>query len=297
MEDLVVMYHYVMEPENWRGSVPISPIEFRKQVEWIREHYEIIKPEDIHRHTNKPKCILSFDDATKDQYINAFQILKKMGVPGYFAVMSGPLVERKVPIFHLVHTLLSHFSDKEIWEEISNQVNIDEIKNNCDIYYSYEMNKYRRLIKYLFNFYWPEERGRAFLEEKVISIYSSLDVFIDKFYLSEREIIEMDTCGMSIGVHCENHLPYSGNPQEFYEKEIKVCKRYLEKILNKEIKLYTPAFGGGEKSIQMQIELLPVLQENGFTLGFTTEKGLTELKEGFWHKRIDCNQLIISNVV
>ncbi|KOY82373.1 polysaccharide deacetylase family protein [Lysinibacillus sp. FSL H8-0500] len=296
MKDLIIMYHYVMEPEQWKGSVPISPSEFRKQVEWAKEHYEIIKPEDLHKHTTKPKCIISFDDATKDQYANAFQILNELEVPGYFAVMSGPLLERKVPIFHLVHTVLSHFSDEEIWEEVSNLVNRDEIKNKSDIY-SYETNEHRRFVKYLFNFYWSEEQSRTFLEKKVISIYTSLDMFIDKFYLSEQEILEMDACGMSIGVHCVNHLPYGGSAQDFYDKEIKSCKSYLEKLLNKDIKLYTPSFGGGEQSTQMQIELLPILKEHGFILGFTTEKGFTELREGFWHKRIDCNHLTINEVV
>ncbi|MCR6523203.1 polysaccharide deacetylase family protein [Lysinibacillus capsici] len=296
MEDLVIMYHYVMEPEEWKGSVPISPSDFRKQVEWAKEHYEIIKPEDIHKQTQKPKCIISFDDATKDQYTNAFRILKELNVPGYFTIMSGPLIERKVPIFHLVHTVLSHFKEEQIWEEVFQQVNVTEIKNKSDIY-SYEMNEYRRYVKYLFNFYWSEEQSRPYLERKVTSIYHTLENFIEEFYLSEREILEMDASGMSIGVHSVNHLPYEGNPQGFYDKEIRGCKNYLEKLLNKDVKLYTPSFGGGEQSIQMQVELLPILIENGFILGFTTEKGFTDMRNGFWHKRIDCNQLILNGVV
>ena len=57
MEDLVIMYHYVMEPEEWKGSVPISPSDFRKQVEWAKEHYEIIKPEDIHKQTQNQNVL------------------------------------------------------------------------------------------------------------------------------------------------------------------------------------------------------------------------------------------------
>ena len=290
MKDLVIMYHYVMEPEQWKGSVPISPNEFKKQVEWAKKYYEIIKPEDMNKPTIKPKCIISFDDATKDQYKNAFRILKELEVPGYFTLMSGPLVERQVPIFHLVHTALSYFNDKEIWEEVAFKVDKDEIKNKSDIY-SYEENEYRRFVKYLFNFYWSEDESRAFLEEKVISIYGSLDTFIDEFYISENEILEMDKAGMSIGIHCVKHLPYDGNAQDFYNKEIKPCKNHFEKLLNREIKLYTPSFGGGEKASRMQEELLHILRENGFISGFTTQKGMTTLGKNFWHNRIDCNQL------
>lgn len=290
MKDLIIMYHYVMEPEQWKGSVPISPENFKKQVLWAKKHYEIVKPEDMHKPTTKPKCIISFDDGTKDQYINAFNILRELEVPGYFTIMYGPLKLKKIPVFHLVHTVLSYFDDQVIWNEISSKVNQDEIRSRSKIY-SYETNKYRRYVKYLFNFYFEENESRIYLEEKVISIYGSLEKFIEGFYISEQEILEMDNAGMSIGIHCVNHLPYGGNALEFYNKEIAPCKNYLEKLLSKEVKFYTPAFGGGENAADMHENLHPILHQKGLIAGFTTQNGLTNLQQGFWHNRIDCNQL------
>lgn len=112
--------------------------------------------------------------------------------------MSGPLVERKVPVFHLVHTVLSHFDDEQIWVEIKDTVNHLEIESLSEIY-SYESNKYRRYVKYIFNFLWEEQQSREYLQSKVIELYGSLEKFIYEFYITENEIKEMHAAGMEIG--------------------------------------------------------------------------------------------------
>lgn len=292
-QDLVLMYHYVRNPQEWTGSVPISPENFKKQVQWAKEHYEIVIPSEMNKKTSKPKCIISFDDATKDQYENAFKILKELDVPGYFAIMSSPLVERRVPVFHLIHTVLSHFEDKQIWLEIKDELGDIDIDGLSEIY-SYEQNKYRRYVKYILNFHWEEQQSRLFLESKVIKLYGSLEKFIEQFYISESEIKEMHAAGMEMGVHCVNHLPYYENAADFYEVEIAPCKRYLESLLDTEINWYTPAFGGGLKAEQMREQLGSILVGKGFKGAFTTVKGYANLdSKDFWHNRIDCNQLIL----
>lgn len=290
-EDLIIMYHYVRDPKQWAGSVPISEEDFRQQVKWAKEHYDIVTPSNIHKITYKPKCVISFDDSTKDQYTNAFRVLQELNVPGYFTIMSGPLVERKVPVFHLVHTVLTHVDDEQVWLELKDTVGPIDIDSLSEIY-SYEKNKYRRYVKYIFNFYWEEQQSRYYLERKVIEIYGSIENFINEFYIAENEIKEMYAAGMEIGVHCVNHLPYHGDAKKFYEREVEPCKRYLDELLQTEIKWYTPAFGGGQKAQQMREQLQPILESAGFKGAFTTQKGYANLNASdFWHNRIDCNKL------
>lgn len=291
MSDLVIMYHYVRDPKSWTGSVPKSIEEFRKQLEWAKEHYEIVTPSEINKKTNKPKCIISFDDGTRDQFLYAYPILKELKVPGYFTIMSGGIQHKQIPIFHLVHTLLSNFSDEEIWREISIECDEKSIFAMSEIY-SYEC-KYRRLVKYVLNFYWSNEKSRNYLERKVISLYGSLDKFIEEFYIRDSEIIEMYKHGMEIGVHAVHHLPYDKNVQSFYELEIEPCKKYLESLLQTKIQWYTPAFGGGENFQHMYDNLTPILKLNGFKGAFSTIHGYTNMNQDgiFWFERIDCNKL------
>ncbi|MFJ7825263.1 polysaccharide deacetylase family protein [Psychrobacillus sp. NPDC096623] len=289
-KDIAIMYHYVRNKSEWIGSVPIEVAEFRAQVEWAAKNYEIVTPDDLGKKSSKPKCVLSFDDATKDQYYNAFEMLTEMGIPAYFTVMSGPLVEKKIPIFHLVHTILSNFSDEEIWKELNACFDIPDLTLLSD-YYQYEPSIYRRYNKYVFNFLWSENQSRKFLEGKLFELYGSTEKFIEDFYISKGEFLKMKASGMSIGVHCVNHLPYGGEAQLFYENEIEPCARFIKNELGITPRWYTPAFGGGENTQQMISQLEPILKSNNFIGAFTTVQGYNNGHSSFWLNRIDCNKL------
>ena len=283
-EDIAIMYHYVRPPEEWKGSVPISPERFEEQILYFKEHYAIVSPDEMHLETDKPKCVLTFDDATRDQYTYAFPILKKHNVPAYFAIMSGPLQHKKVPTFHLVHTVLSHYEDEKLWEELNKEYPPQNLSKANEIYH-YEENLARRYFKYMLNFELEEEQARIFLIEKVLAVYGDLDVYLQEMYIQPEELIEMYEAGMTLGVHCVNHLPYQSPPEKFYEEEIQPCINYMRQELNIDPRWYTPAYGGGTESALMKIELQPWLQTN-FTGVFTTVAG--NLIKKFWLNRYDC---------
>jgi hypothetical protein len=284
------MYHYVREINNWNGIHPLSPQQFSEQIDLIHKSFEIVSPDDLSRPSPRNRCVLTFDDSTSDQFEFAFNILNKKGIPAYFSVMSGPLITGIIPLFHLVHTVLSFKSDEEIWEHISAEFDIENIENESEIY-SYESSKFRRYNKYMLNFKINESEARIFLESLFQDIFPDPEVFIKDFYLTKQNIKQMHASGMIIGVHCHHHSPYSGDAQVFLNKEVLTCKNYLETELNIKAEWYTPAFGGGEQHIKMIAELTPLLQDLGFKGGFTTNKGVIKNTESFWYNRIDCSQL------
>lgn len=292
MEDIAVTYHYVNE-SNWKGIVPLRPNDFEKQLDWITSNYEVVSPEDLRKPRGmKPFCVLTFDDGTKDQYEIAYQILKKKGIPGYFTVMSGPLENGEIPIIHLVHTVLSYFSDKEILQELFEEFDIPNIEEQSLAYYWYENDKYRRNNKYILNFLLEEHQSRFFLERKLLNKFESFQGFIDLFYINEIEFKKMIQGGMTIGVHGKNHIPFNGNGLEYYNDEIKPCMEYMSTNLGILPKWYTPAFGGGENERFIYKELTNILMQNGFLGGFTTKEGFNKGLSEFWLKRIDCAKLL-----
>jgi peptidoglycan/xylan/chitin deacetylase (PgdA/CDA1 family) len=288
-EDIAIMYHYVCSPKEWKGSVPIPPEQFEEQIIYFKKHYDIVSPDNMHIKTEKPKCLLTFDDATRDQYIYAFPILKKHGVPAYFAIMSGPLENGRVPTFHLVHAVLSHFLDSELWTELKFIYPDLDITKAGEFYY-YESNLSRRYFKYALNFILEEEEARRYLIQKVLEVYSDLQEFIKQMYIQPNELREMYEAGMTLGVHCVNHLPYNSPPEKFYKEEIEPCIRYMQQQLNITPRWYTPAFGGGEKYQEMKrdIECLLKLSFKGV---FTVKSGMLYQNGGYWLSRLDCNKI------
>lgn len=289
MKDIVVMYHYVRERNGWNGIHPLTPDKFEQQIDFLGKYYDFVLPGDLDKVGVKPKCVLSFDDATKDQYTIAFEILKKKGIPGYFTVMSSPLADNGIPIFHLVHTVLSLYSDEEIWNDLNNEFEFNNIESSSS-YYSYEQDLLRRYNKYAFNFFLTEQQSREFLEKRAIIKYGTKEKFIQEFYISKDEFKTIKNAGMAIGVHCVNHRPYGGNPQKFYDEEIKPCADFIKKEIGVLPQWYTPAFGGGENYKEMIIELEPILKKEGYKGGFTTIEGLNKGLSSFWLNRYDCNK-------
>lgn len=292
--DMALMYHYVKCRDDFKGSVPIEPIEFRNQIKWGKENFNISTPTEAKQNNNERNLIITFDDATKDQYENAFKILKEENAKGYFAIMSGPLVNREIPVFHLVHVVLSYFKDIEIWEGLKRVFHLPEHLNSLSVnYYHYEHDYYRRNIKYVLNFFLTEEESRFFLERKVLDVFKTKDNFIKTFYMSEQDILHMYNSGMEIGVHCNYHSPYNHEAEDFYNLEIKPCEEYLTNLLGEAPKWYTPAFGGGENFKNMTLNLTSILTSKGYMGGFSTISGTCKISNNeFWHNRIDCNHLI-----
>lgn len=288
MKDIVVMYHYIGDKEHFKGSVPIEEKDFENQIELLSKNYEIVLPEEFDKNTSKPKCILSFDDATKDQYLNAFRIMQKKGVPGYFTVMSGPLEDKVIPIFHLVHIVLSNYTDEEIFETLMSRFEISNIYERSS-YYSYEQNIFRRYNKYILNFILSSKESRVFLESLILAKFRNLDAIIDNYYMSIADLIEIKNAGMTIGVHCVNHLAYNGDSLTFYNSEIAPCKRFIQDHLHINPIWYTPAFGGGDQKHLMKEQLEFLLRENNFKGVFTTNNGLNNGLGNYWINRIDCN--------
>lgn len=287
MNDLAVMYHYVKDKKGWNGISPLDPNVFIRQIELLNKTYDIVSPDDLDLKSRKPKCVLTFDDGTKDQFTHAFEILNTKGIPAYFTVMSGPLVNGEVPVFNLVHTVLSLYSDEEIWEALKKEFDLTNIERLSSIY-NYENNSLRRYNKYALNFMLSEKESRNFLEKKVFYKFGNKENFIDAYYINKEEFIKMNKAGMTLGVHCVSHSPYCGNASEFYDREIEPCAKFMKNELNITPKWYTPAFGGGEKFKDMILDLEPILKSNGFRGGFTTIKGLNRGLSNFWLNRYDC---------
>ncbi|WP_179030816.1 polysaccharide deacetylase family protein [Paenibacillus kribbensis] len=290
MGNIAAMYHYVREKKGWDGIVPMHPHDFEVQLDLISKTHKIISLDEIDKYNSQPWCILTFDDGTKDQYTVAYDILKRKGIPAYFTIMSGLHITGNVPLVHLVHTVLSFKSDEELWELLSGTYDTSGVEEESQIY-KYEQKKLRRYNKFMLNFKLSVTEATVFLESIFQSLFPDKQKFINDFYISTEEIVEMSRAGMTIGVHAHNHIPYNGDPQEFYDIEIGPCKDWMKSVLGINPIWYTPAFGGGVNQKLMLDKLTPVLVQNGFVGAFSTREGEISDNREFWMDRIDCIRL------
>ena len=95
----ILMYHYISwAPENadrYRRDLSVSPDAFRSHMAYLRDQgYQAISLHDLvyalQRGTPLPPkpVIITFDDGYRDNYTNAFPILKEFGYPATFFVVT-----------------------------------------------------------------------------------------------------------------------------------------------------------------------------------------------------------------
>lgn len=89
----VLGYHSI---SNNGSIVDVSPKEFKKQINYLAQHFEFVSVGDIVKYIkgeisiNKPSVALTFDDGYQDLTKNVLPILNKKNIPACFFVLSEP---------------------------------------------------------------------------------------------------------------------------------------------------------------------------------------------------------------
>lgn len=90
----VLMYHSINSRESKTGDYVITPSAFRKDLEWLRDNgYQTVVVQDLLNYVEageplpeKP-VMLTFDDGYYNNYLNAFPILKEMGMKAVVSII------------------------------------------------------------------------------------------------------------------------------------------------------------------------------------------------------------------
>jgi peptidoglycan/xylan/chitin deacetylase (PgdA/CDA1 family) len=92
---VVVLCYHSVHPAK---SFAIAPDRFEAQLEWVREHCDLIRFQDVFEalcseHAGRPAVAITFDDGYADNYEYAFPLLRRYGAPATFFLIAG-LMER-----------------------------------------------------------------------------------------------------------------------------------------------------------------------------------------------------------
>ncbi|MDQ7029767.1 MAG: polysaccharide deacetylase family protein [Ardenticatenia bacterium] len=105
----ILMYHYISTPppgaDRYRRDLSVPPDVFRAQMGYLKaQGYQTVSLRDLvyalTRGTPLPPrpIVITFDDGYRDNYENAFPVLKELGFTGTFFVLTGP-IDQNNPIY------------------------------------------------------------------------------------------------------------------------------------------------------------------------------------------------------
>lgn len=97
---VIIMYHSVGErgtiPSGYRNKLNVEPAIFERQMKFLRDNnYNVITLEEFVKRIKQKKPIprktiaITFDDGLKNNYLNAYRVLKKYELPATVFVITG----------------------------------------------------------------------------------------------------------------------------------------------------------------------------------------------------------------
>jgi len=199
---MISIYHYVNKNDFEKH---INHLLRTKKIVTIEEYLK--KPEGSH--------VLTFDDGLKEQYLNAFPILKRKKLPAYFFPLTEPL-ENKVPYVFKQHIML----------KINSEADRNKINKS--------LKPFQSIIAKI-----PQS-----VKDRVLNSFIKKENNICKsMFLEVKEMREMVEGGMIFGNHTHSHPFLSRLSSSKQFNEIKKSKNILEKELKTKINIFAYPYG------------------------------------------------------
>jgi len=210
------------------------------------------------RHLNKKVAVVTFDDGYKDNYNNAFPILKKYEVPATVFLVTGHIGSENLFWYDKVRYL--------IWNTKLKKIKVNGFGDFLLESKSDKLNSSFMIVEKLKKI--PNEK-KNHLIEKLVNVF---DVDIPRglgkdVILSWDEVKEMSESGIDFGAHTVTHPILTRIPLDQAKFEISQSKKDIEKRLNKPVDTFCYPNGTSSDFNKNIIDLLKAI---GFTCAVTT---------------------------
>lgn len=281
----ILMYHRVLPKKNAvdesvQPGMYVTPDVFDKQMSFLRENFQILSFHDLLEHRDKLAnvktcyCAITFDDGWVDNYVYAYPILKKYGIPATIFIPTAFVGQKKwfwQERFAYLLRYMDNLSISNVPLKYSRLINGLLGKRDRSEVISLGIE---RLKDY------PESEISDIVE--IIKNAIGLDVPEERVILNWDEIREMSKNAISFGSHTKNHRILTKLPLEEVKRELKDSMQILvEQEINFVPVLAYPN-GNYDKDIQALAERC------GYHAAVTTQFGFEDVSDynHFGMKRI-----------
>lgn len=304
-----IMYHYVQQDHPKLPNFNHLHIaDFEKQIHFFESNFGLAKKEDFLNSLKTgipvPGVVLTFDDGLKCHYSEVFPLLKKLGLWGLFYISTGVYQKRKLLDVHRIHVLLGCSQAKEVLDYLNSILQPDYLIDQkreeftSKTYQIQKNDEATNLIKRILNYYVSYEYREGIIDQLCQEFVPKELLDIESFYVTGKELSEMEAEGMIIGSHTVNHPVMSKltYPEQCYEVEESFsCLQGFG--LNLENKTFCYPYGGFHSFTP---ETEEILESNHCHFSFNVESrdispsDLADRKQAL--PRYDCNEFPFGQV-
>ena len=260
---IVLAYHRIgSSSENLFDNQLYSASEeqFEAQVSYLKKHFNLVNANTMDL-VDGPNAMITFDDGYRDNYINAFRIIKNLGATATFFITTGYINNPKLSWWdHIAYVITqSQLTSFELDYQAPIQVHRSNrgqaIKKILDAIKHLENINYDYLLSHI------EERAQVVVDSEKLGT---------ELFMDWNQIREMNDSGMAIGSHTHTHQILKQLDNEEQEKELFQSRTVLQEELGCEI--YSLAYPVGNRD-SFNIETKEIALKVGYKLGFSCYGG------------------------
>jgi len=270
---LILCYHRIND-DNHSCLRPTKVEAFEKQMRYLSKAYHPEPLEKIVQHlqdgtpSDPPSgsLAITFDDGYRDNYENAYPILKKYGIPATLFLTTGYIGTGEIPWWEKVYHLLSRAKKGALVSTRSEGPQLNAPFDQKSIY------RVVRMLKPL------DEK------ERNLTIADFADAFdlwgeppAEKdMMLSWDEVREMSDHGISFGAHTLTHPLLTHIPPKQAQNEIHLSKKIIEEQIGKRV--ITFAYPGGDFDARIK----KMVKDAGYSAAVSTIPGYNSSKSNLY---------------
>lgn len=285
---LILAYHRVDDSEYGYESLSISIHNFEKQLRHLQKYYKVISLNELCEFIRSEKGLpegyvaITFDDGYKDNYTNAYQILKKHKMTATFYLTTGYIGTAKMFWWDRVARIAMAVTGKKIKIDMSNDTYPENIKRLLKKIFASTAKDSARLTSLI------TSELKRISEQKKLKILDDLehklsgwlkDVQTPPPNLSWEEVKEMSNEGMEFGSHTVTHPIITGVTHAQAKNEIQLSKSEIEKRIGKHVRSF--AYPNG-KSSDINEDIINIIKESKYLNACLAIEGINDLKSDLY---------------
>jgi peptidoglycan/xylan/chitin deacetylase (PgdA/CDA1 family) len=274
---LVLTYHRVTNEIKRADSLVVTSENFERQMRFVKKQFSMLSSYDVAEiiNTRKPfpnkSCLITFDDGWRDNYTDAFPILRSLGMPAIVFLTTDYIGTDKRFWHDVLMDLLLSVSPQ--WVETVKEKklisNVPEVEGAVVRIAGASIERRVVLINQII------EKWKGYDIQAIDSYLALIQQIVktespmaDPAMLTWKEVEEMASAGITFGSHTKSHVILTNVDRLVIREELRGSKSLLESRLSLPVQFV--AYPNGN----FNDEVLAEAREAGYLGGFTCDPGM-----------------------
>jgi peptidoglycan/xylan/chitin deacetylase (PgdA/CDA1 family) len=273
----ILLYHRVNDDQD--PFFPAVPTDrFEAQMEYLAGHYFTSSLQEVLerlKHDDLPEStvVVTFDDGYRDNYVHAFPILQRFGIPATIFLASGAIGSGKM----LWHDRVFRAFRNTTVPRLEQFANVKELALKT-------VQQKQQAQAHVLQLLWtmPDDERLNCIDSLEKQLSSSSCDSSAHTMLNWDDVLAMSEHGISFGSHTVSHPILSKLSDERMREEIEGSKRVIERKINRPVNAF--AYPVGRKQ-DFSNRAKGILKEAGYQCAVTTIFGVNESGQDLFELR------------